>query len=94
MNVKIIIRQKTNLKNFEVQNIGKSKIKCGNCNKNKIIIKFNECYICLECNQYLCKLCKEIHDQKHNIIGNKENDFRCHKHNEKYNSYCNKCLIN
>ena len=79
---------------FETQNIGKSRIKCGNCNNNEIIMKYNEYYNCLECNKYLCKLCKEIHDQQHNIIRYEDNYYICNKHNEKFNSYCNKCQKN
>ena len=79
---------------FEIQNIGKSKIKCDNCNKNEEIIKYNEYYTCLECNKCLCKFCKEIHDQKHNIIRYKDSYYICIKHKEKYSSYCKKCQIN
>ena len=79
---------------FETQNIGKSKIKCDNCNKNEGINKYNEYYTCLECNKFFCKLCKEMHDQQHNIIRYKDNYYICDKHNAKFNSYCNKCQIN
>ena len=53
---------------FETQNIGKSKIKCDNCNKNEGINKYNEYYTCLECNKFFCKLCKEMHDQQHTLF--------------------------
>ena len=43
----------------ELQNIAKSKIKCNKCNNNNINNNkyFNKC---IECNEYLCDICKKI----------------------------------
>ena len=78
----------------ETQNIGKSKIKCNYCNKIKDTAKYGEFYYCLECNKYLCILCKEIHDKAHNIIKYEDKNYKCNIHNERLISYCNKCNKN
>jgi len=85
------------LKNIEfenfikTQNIGKSKIKCSDCDKIEETFKFDEFYNCLKCNKYLCSFCKEIHDKGHNIIKFVDKNYICNMHNERYISYCNKC---
>ena len=76
---------------IESQNIGKSKIKCNNCNKIGENIKYDEFYNCLECNEYLCLFCKIIHNKKHKIIKYKDKNYICNIHNKRYISYCNKC---
>ena len=79
---------------IEAQNIEISKVKCSNCSKIEETIKFDEYYICLECNKYLCKLCKDIHDKEHNIIKYEYRNYICNIHNENYISYCYKCNKN
>ena len=60
---------------FEIQNIGKSKIKCNNCNKFEETIEYDEFYNCLECNKYLCIFCKEIHNKEHSIIKYEDKNY-------------------
>ena len=79
---------------FEIQNIGKSKIKCDNCNNFDKTIEYDELYNCLKCNKYLCIFCKEIHNKEHKIIKYEDKNYLCNIHNERYNSYCNKCNKN
>ena len=70
-----------------------SSIKCQNCSKTKFTTSFNEFYKCIKCQQYLCPLCKTIHDKSHEII-NLDKNYLCHKHNEPYSIYCSDCRIN
>ena len=79
---------------FETQNIGKSKIKCDNCNKFEEANEYDELYNCLECHKYLCIFCKEIHNKEHKIVKFGDQNYICNKHNERYISYCKKCNIN
>jgi len=79
---------------FETQSIGRSKIKCDNCNNFAKTIEYDELYNCLKCNKYLCIFCKEIHNNKHIIIKCEEKNYICNMHNERYNSYCYKCHQN
>jgi len=79
---------------IETQNIRKSKIPCNNCNKSEEATKYDEYYICSECNKYLCILCKEIHNKEHNLIRYEDKNYICINHNKRYNSYCNKCHKN
>ena len=79
---------------IETQNIGKSKVKCNNCNKIEETTKYDEYYICLKCNENLCIFCKEKHDKEHNIIKYEDKNYICNMHIERYISYCNKCNKN
>ena len=76
---------------FEMENYGKSKIKCDYCNKFEEAIEYDELYNCLECNKNLCILCKEMHNKDHKIIKYGDKNYICDKHNERYISYCTKC---
>jgi len=79
----------------ETQKIDESKIICDNCKEmNKANTYKNEFHKCLSCKMNLCPLCKNIHDQSHNIINYEKKNYICDKHNELYNSYCNKCKEN
>ena len=77
----------------ETQICDMTSIKCKYCEKTKSTTTFNEFYKCLECQQYLCPLCKTIHDKSHEII-NLDKNYLCHKHNEPYSIYCSDCRIN
>ena len=58
------------IQNFKnSQHINESKIKCNDCNeKNKSNSYENAFYICYNCKQNLCPLCKSKHNKTHNII--------------------------
>ena len=79
---------------FETQKLGKSKIKCDNCNKFEEANIFDQLFNCLECHKYLCIFCKEIHNKEHKIVKFGDQNYICNKHNERYISYCKKCNIN
>ena len=65
-----------------------------NQNKSKVIYQY-----CLECNNFLCNLCSQNHDNKknnkvHHLISiDKLNSF-CILHKIKYNSFCENCSKN
>ena len=48
-------------------------------------------FICLDCKQNLCQLCKSVHDKKHNIIDYEDKNFVCNLHSETFFSYCLDC---
>ena len=76
----------------QTQNIDESKIKCEKCQQgNKSTSYNNVFFICLNCNQNLCQICKVTHDKKHNIIDYDERFFICNLHCESYISYCHNC---
>ena len=79
---------------IETQNIGKFKLNCDNCDKIEETFKYEGYYNCLECNKNLCIFCKQMHDNKHNIIKYEDKNYICNIHNERYISYCNKCNEN
>ena len=81
------------IKDFEqTQNINEAKILCQNCHKvNKSTSYNNTFFICLECKQNLCQLCKSIHDKSHNLIDYDDKFFTCDLHYESYISYCMDC---
>ena len=77
-----------------IQKYDMSKIICQECNiKNKKEIAYNEFYKCLQCNYYLCPLCKTNHNKRHHII-NIDKNYTCSIHNEIYSKYCLDCNIN
>ena len=80
----------------KTQNVDESKIKCDICKTNDKASAYNNIfYICLDCNQKLCPLCKSSHEKIHkNIINYDDKYYICSKHNELYNSYCNDCKKN
>ena len=75
----------------KTQKIDESKIKCNKCSKSKNESFQNEFYICLTCKQNLCPLCRNNHEDSHNIIGYKKKDFICLIHFDYYTHYCNDC---
>ena len=82
------------LKAFEEsQKIDNSKIICAKCKEKKNSSK-NQFYKCLECNQFLCYLCHENHEQNHSIIEYDKISYLCQKDNDYYSKYCKKCKKN
>ena len=81
------------IKDFEkIQSIDESKIICNDCNKtNKSNSYENAFYICFNCKQNLCPICKSKHNKEHNIIDYEDKYFICDKHYETYSLYCNNC---
>jgi hypothetical protein len=76
----------------ESQKIDESKIICNNCcNNNKANSYKNIMYICNTCKINLCPLCKENHDQNHNIINYEQKYYICDIHNRQFNSFCKSC---
>ena len=74
------------------QKYDEAKIICQKCQKvNKGEAYQNQFYICLDCKQILCPLCKSIHEKEHNIIDYSENNFTCDLHFEFFTSYCQDC---
>ena len=83
------------LSEFEnTQYIDEYKIKCDNCNENKGNIYNNIFYICYSCNKKLCPLCKNNHDQSHNLINYENKNYICESHSELFSSYCKGCNKN
>ena len=83
---------KKNITLFEYeknQKLDTDKLKCSQCNKNKI--KINEFYICNTCNNNICKECKLNHDINHIIINYKDKNYICKKHNKVYKKFCKTC---
>ena len=63
----------------QTQIIDESKIKCQRCKEgNKNTSYNNTFFICLNCKQNLCQLCRATHDKTHNIIDYEEKFFTCH----------------
>ena len=80
---------------YKTQIIDESKIICDNCKENNKQITYDkQFYKCLVCNQNLCPLCKSKHDKNHIVIGYEQKNYICNKHNEIYDSYCDKCKYN
>ena len=76
----------------ESQKIDESKIICNNCcNYNKANSYKNIMYVCNTCKINLCPLCKENHDQNHNIINYEQKYYICDIHNRQFNSFCKSC---
>jgi len=76
------------------QMINLENIKCGKCENNKYKAYKNEFYKCYECNINLCPLCKNKHDNNHNIYNYDKINYICMKHNESYINYCKNCKRN
>ena len=76
------------------QKMNVSKIICNDCNNTNRSQTYNNVfYKCITCKKDICPLCKLNHNQ-HEIINYDKKNFRCDKHNDLYNSYCNKCKLN
>ena len=76
----------------QTQNIDESKIKCQKCHEGNKSTSFNNAFfICFNCKQNLCQLCRVTHDKTHNIIDYDERFFICNLHCESYISYCQNC---
>ena len=73
----------------KTQNIDLSKINCGNCQNN--LSNSYALFKCSKCEQFLCLLCKTIHDKSHNANNFEQKNNICEIHNESYYSYCKKC---
>ena len=89
-------KENINLINFnDTQKIDLSKIICDICkDKNKGNSYKNEFYLCLNCNQNLCPICKYNHEKdndEHNIIKYDQKFYTCSKHNDMYANYCQDC---
>jgi len=78
----------------KTQIIDQSKIKCSNCNNNKGNVHNYEFYKCFTCKINLCPLCKCSHNKEHKITNYDTKNFKCHNHNEIYNSFCKICEKN
>ena len=70
------------------------KIKCDNCNRNKLEIYNNQIYKCCKCNINLCPLCKSNHNKEHKIIDYEIKNYICQIYDERYISYCKECEKN
>ena len=93
------VKENINLIDFnDTQKIDLSKIVCGLCKEvNKGNSFENEFYLCLNCNQNLCPMCKYKHEKEegeHNIIKYDQKFFTCRKHNEIFVNYCQDCKVN
>ena len=73
--------------NFNMENLT-----CRNCKalKDSSKIPF---YFCFDCNKILCKNCKKYDNSlyNHSIIQTIQFDITCHKHNQKFCSFCKEC---
>ena len=78
----------------DLQKIDESKIECYKCKQNKMETTNNQFYICIDCNNNLCPLCKNSHNKNHKIIDYEMKNYYCHRHEERFISYCNKCNEN
>jgi len=90
------ITSNISLKDFpNTQNIDASKIICEKCKERSLNnVHKNEFYKCFECNMNLCPLCKDIHDEDHNIIEYNKINYYCREHIDFYSKYCTKCKKN
>ena len=74
------------------QQIDESKIICQVCGQKNKSNTYNKLmFLCISCNKNLCPLCKEQHNQSHQIINYEQKYYICKKHNRSFNSYCNTC---
>ena len=85
-----------NFKEFEnTQKVDESKIICDNCKeRNKLNSYKNLFYKCNICEMNLCSICKNKHNDSHDIINYDLKNYTCEFHNEKYISYCKSCKKN
>ena len=83
---------------YDTQAIDESNIICDDCKINNKQETFEKkFFVCLACSKNLCPICKSKHNKSynsHNIIGYEQKYFICNKHNEIYDSYCDKCKYN
>ena len=80
---------------YETQAIDESKIICDDCKINNKQETFEKkFYYCLVCSKNFCPICKSKHDKSHTIIDYTQRYFICNKHNDIYDSYCDKCKCN
>ena len=79
----------------QTQNINISKIICDKCKENiKEEKNYKDLCICISCKMNLCPLCKNNHDNNHNIIKYELKNYNCSEHGDSYYSYCKDCGIN
>ena len=79
----------------QTQFIDLKDIRCGICkDKSKSITYNNEFYKCCNCNINLCPLCKQVHNNSHNIMNYDKINSLCEKHAEPFTDYCKKCKTN
>ena len=78
----------------ELQKVDESKIECHKCKQNKMETTNNKFYLCIDCNNNLCPLCKSSHNKNHKIIDYEMKNYYCHRHEERFISYCNRCNVN
>ena len=83
-------------KDFEkTQLINLENIKCDVCKENNKSNTYeNKLYKCCKCNINLCPLCKNNHDNAHDISDYDKIKYICLKHNEAFSSYCKTCQEN
>ena len=83
------------INDFEsTQKYDETKIICQKCQKvNKYEAYQKELYICLDCKQNICPLCKSLNEKEkeHNFIDYDDKFFTCDLHFENFNSYCKDC---
>ena len=79
----------------KTQKINLSQIICNECKlKNKGNTYKQIFYRCNTCKKNLCPICKEKHQENHNIINYDEKNYICEKHNYPFALYCKTCKIN
>ena len=76
------------------RSIDLSKIECSICKNTKYKTFENTMYICKNCKIILCPLCKNNHNQNHNVINYDLKNSLCLNHNDLYIGYCQSCSIN
>ena len=79
----------------DTQKVDISKIICEKCNQNNKGNAYkNRFFRCCSCKMNLCSLCKENHEDEHNIINYDNKNYICEEHNQRYTSYCQSCSKN
>ena len=79
----------------KTQKINLSQIICNECKlKNKGNSYKQIFYRCNTCKKNICPICKEKHQENHNIINFDEKNYICEKHNYPFALYCKTCKIN
>ena len=74
----------------DLQKIDQTEIVCHKCNQNKLETSNNKFFICIDCNENYCPLCKSFHNKNHKIIDYEMKNFNCYRHGEGIISYNNK----
>ena len=77
------------------QKIDLAEILCDICKiKNKGNSYKKLFYRCNTCKKNLCPICKEKHEESHNIINYDDKNYICEKHNYPFALYCKSCKKN